>query len=126
MMSKMFVLLLMLFCHIIDDYFLQGILASMKQKDWWKKNAPQALYKYDYIVALIMHSFSWSFLIMLPIAIYYNFDIDIVFVFVLVINCSVHAVVDNEKANEKTINLVIDQVLHLLQVVGAYIAMIIR
>ena len=34
-MNKMFCLLLMIFLHIIDDYKLQGILASMKQKNWW-------------------------------------------------------------------------------------------
>ena len=47
----------------------------MKQKKWWQENAPQKLYKYDYIVALIMHSMSWSFMIMLPIAIGVNFDV---------------------------------------------------
>ena len=35
-MSKLFVLLAMVFCHIVDDYYLQAIgpLASMKQKSW--------------------------------------------------------------------------------------------
>lgn len=28
-------ILTMIFMHIIDDYCLQGILASMKQKSWW-------------------------------------------------------------------------------------------
>ena len=27
----------MIFMHILDDYCLQGILASMKQKEWWRK-----------------------------------------------------------------------------------------
>lgn len=31
-MSKIFVLLLMVYFHIIDDYCLQGILAKIKQK----------------------------------------------------------------------------------------------
>lgn len=31
-MSKIFILALMIFCHIVDDYYLQGILAQMKQK----------------------------------------------------------------------------------------------
>ena len=31
---EIFMLISMLFCHIIDDYCLQGILASMKQKSW--------------------------------------------------------------------------------------------
>ena len=57
----------MIFCHIVDDYKLQGILASMKQKDWWVEQIGfTKLYKYDYIVALLVHSFSWSFMILLP------------------------------------------------------------
>ena len=45
---KVLVLFAMLFCHIVDDYYLQGILASMKQKSWWEANAPVPLYKNDY------------------------------------------------------------------------------
>ena len=63
---KIFILFTMIFCHIVDDYYLQGWLASAKQKSWWEKNAPGKLYKYDYLAALFMHSFSWSFMIMLP------------------------------------------------------------
>ena len=36
-MSKIFILLFMIMMHIVDDYYLQGILASMKQKSWWMK-----------------------------------------------------------------------------------------
>jgi hypothetical protein len=79
-MNNFFVILLMIFCHIVDDYYLQGILASMKQKKWWQENAPDKPYKYDYIWALIMHSFSWAFMIMLPIAFKTNFEIGIGFV----------------------------------------------
>lgn len=68
-MSKAFIVLWMIFFHIVDDYYLQGWLASAKQKKWWEENAPQPLYKYDYIWALLMHSFSWAFMIMLPIAV---------------------------------------------------------
>ena len=32
--NKIFILLAMIFLHIIDDYKLQGSLASMKQKKW--------------------------------------------------------------------------------------------
>ena len=63
---KLFILFCMLFCHIVDDYYLQGWLASAKQKSWWKKNSPDKLYKYDYLMALFMHSFSWTFMVMLP------------------------------------------------------------
>ena len=68
-MSKMFILFFMIFMHIADDYYLQGWLASAKQKKWWEQNAPQQIYKHDYIMALIMHSLSWAFMILLPIAI---------------------------------------------------------
>lgn len=40
-MNNCFLLLLMIFLHIVDDYYLQGILASMKQKEWWHKTAPE-------------------------------------------------------------------------------------
>lgn len=120
-MNSIFIILAMIFCHIVDDYYLQGCLASMKQKKWWQENAPQKLYKYDYIVALIMHSMSWSFMIMLPIAISMNFDISIIFAIVFVGNTIIHAVVDNLKANKFKINLVIDQSIHILQIIIAYI-----
>lgn len=45
-MNNCFLLLLMIFLHIVDDYYLQGILASMKQKEWWHKTAPEKMYRY--------------------------------------------------------------------------------
>ena len=45
--NKIFILLLMIFLHIVDDYYLQGWLASAKQKSYWEQNAPDKLYKYD-------------------------------------------------------------------------------
>jgi hypothetical protein len=30
---------MMIFCHTIDDYALQGKLADLKQQAWWKVNA---------------------------------------------------------------------------------------
>ena len=48
MTYKILFLLGMIFCHIIDDYYLQGWLAFAKQKEWWTKNTPNPLYKYDY------------------------------------------------------------------------------
>ena len=115
-MNYLFVLILMIFCHIVDDYYLQGWLASAKQKQWWQDNAPQALYKYDYIWALLMHSFSWSFMIMLPIAFFYNFEVSGVFGVVLLINAVIHAFVDNLKANARVINLWVDQTCHMIQI----------
>ena len=50
-MSRLFVIACMIFCHIVDDYYLQGILASMKQRKWWEEHYPQKSYNYDYIMA---------------------------------------------------------------------------
>jgi hypothetical protein len=119
-MNNLFVLILMIFCHIVDDYYLQGWLASAKQKQWWKDNAPDKLYRFDYIWALLMHSFSWSFMIMLPIAISQGFDVNWVFGLMLVINTAVHAFVDNLKANVKVINLWVDQSIHMLQIIYTF------
>ena len=117
-MDKAFVILLMIFCHIVDDYYLQGWLASAKQKEYWEKNAPQRMYKYDYIWALIMHSFSWTFMIMLPIAYVNSFDINKMFAGVFLLNFIIHAVIDDLKANKKAINLWMDQSVHILQIVS--------
>ena len=115
-MSKEFVYLLMIFCHIIDDYNLQGWLASAKQKEWWKKNAPEKMYEKDYIMALLIHSLSWAFMIMLPIAIYYGFNVGIEYAIAMWVNTLVHFIVDDLKANEKKINLRVDQSIHFIQI----------
>ena len=115
-MSKFFVVLFMLFCHIVDDYCLQGILASMKQREWWQEHAPQSLYRYDYIMALAMHSLSWSFMTLLPIAVVRGFDVGENFALIFVVNAILHGVVDDLKANKKRINLIVDQLVHLLQI----------
>lgn len=115
-MSKLFVLLWMIFFHIVDDYYLQGWLASAKQKSWWEKNAPEKMYSNDYICALLMHSFSWAFMTMLPIAYYMSFSIDVAFYMAFMINLTIHAIVDDAKANKKLINLCVDQFVHLGQI----------
>ena len=107
----------MIFMHILDDYRLQGILSSMKQKEWWKKNEQyKELYKYDYIVALIMHSFSWTFMIMLPIAFSIEWNLTSLFLIAFFVNVAVHAIVDDLKANRGKINLWIDQTIHIIQI----------
>ena len=81
-MNICFIVLLMIFCHIVDDYYLQGWLASAKQKKYWEENAPDKMYRFDYIWALIMHSFSWAFMIMLPVAYTKAFNINVLFIIV--------------------------------------------
>ncbi len=116
-MNTFFTLLIcMIFCHILDDYCLQGILASMKQKSWWKEHAPDKMYEYDYIAALIAHAFSWAFMIQLPILIYMRFNVDWVYFVMFILNVVGHACVDHMKANQRRINLIQDQKYHLLQI----------
>lgn len=123
-MSKLFVLLAMVFCHIVDDYYLQGWLASAKQKKYWKENAPDKMYRYDYLVALIMHSMSWSFMIMLPVAFHMSWNIGVGFVVVFILNAICHAFVDNAKANWLVINLATDQAIHMVQIAVTFWTMV--
>lgn len=115
-MSELFVVALMIFCHIVDDYYLQGVLASMKQRSWWEERCPDKLYKYDYIMALIMHAMSWAFMIMLPVAAYMGFRPTNIFFVMLAVNSIIHALVDDLKANKHKISLIADQCIHLVQI----------
>jgi hypothetical protein len=124
-MGILFILVLMIFMHIVDDYYLQGWLASAKQKKWWEENAPQKLYRHDYIMALIMHSFSWTFMIMLPIAFAEGFSFSKFYAIALVNNATIHGIVDNLKANKLKINLIQDQSIHIMQIVITFIVYLI-
>lgn len=118
-MKFIIVLLSMIFCHIADDYYLQGWLASAKQKSWWEKNAPEKMYQKDYIMALLMHGFSWSFMITLPILLYIilsGCELKEWLLFPYIFNMPVHCYVDDMKANKKQINLIQDQIFHMFQI----------
>jgi hypothetical protein len=121
----------MIFCHIIDDYNLQGILASMKQKSWWENNVDDldnTIYKHDYIAALLCHAFSWSCMIHLPILVYklytHNHNLDSYLVCSILGNFILHAIIDNLKANRKTINLILDQMSHIVQIMLTWIGFV--
>lgn len=117
-MEKLLMLFMfMVIAHIIDDYYLQGILANLKQKSFWEQNAPDKLYKDDYKMALLMHGLSWSFMILLPLMIYTHFT-HIAYFFALWIGSGlIHADIDDGKANKKSINLITDQILHIVQII---------
>lgn len=114
----------MIFCHIVDDYYLQGWLASAKQKKWWENQSNFCeKYKNDYIVALLMHSFSWSFMIMIPIAICTKFCVSTDFLILFFANILLHCLVDNAKANLLKINLIQDQIIHVVQIIITFLIM---
>lgn len=112
----------MIFLHIIDDFCLQGILASMKQKSWWtKQDQYKEMYKNDYIIALLMHSFSWAFMIMLPIAFSMKFELNLFYIVAFAVNLVIHSIIDDLKANKLKINLFTDQSIHLCQIALTYV-----
>jgi hypothetical protein len=123
--QRLLILFIMIFCHLIDDYKLQGILANMKQRQWWKENADKYLYRNDYKMALIEHAFSWSFMITLPFLvisfIQNNSFLTILLIISYFINTAIHAFIDNLKANKHVINLVEDQLDHLVQIICTWI-----
>ena len=127
--QRLLILFIMIFCHLIDDYKLQGILANMKQRKWWKGNANKDLYQNDYKMALIEHAFSWSFTTTLPflvIAFIQNNELLAVLLMVsYIINTAIHAFVDDLKANKFKINLVEDQLVHLTQIICTWIILIV-
>lgn len=123
---KFFILLSMLFCHIVDDYYLQGILSSLKQREWWEKY--DRMYNKDYLIALFMHGFSWSFVVHAPITIYFLITKAEPYLIVgisCICHALVHAIVDHLKANVKIINLTQDQLIHIIQIVIIFITILI-
>lgn len=123
-MSLIFVFFAMIFCHIIDDFVLQGKLADFKQKDWWKQNCPNKKYSYDYIVCLILHSVEWTFMIMLPLALHAKLNCTIIYIIGFIVNATLHCIVDDIKCNKKLICLEADQICHFIQICLTFIVYI--
>ena len=131
-MKAAIILIEMIFLHFFADYHLQGILSCMKKRDWWKQELTKSeyvsgKYKKDYLQALYAHSFEWSFIVQLPLLVrLYNLNFSITatitYIVLFLINTLWHFIVDNEKANEHTINLNQDQQLHSIQIFITFIA----
>lgn len=124
-MIEVYVLLAMIFCHIVEDYALQGLLAKFKQKEFWENTGEK--YYNDYIVALWEHAFENAFLVTLPIVFYYRFDFKphIFFLGGFLLIFLTHGIIDGLKANAKKINLIQDQVLHLIIIFFAWFLMVV-
>ena len=119
------ILLLMIFCHLIDDFVLQDKFTYLKQKAWWKKACTDdglnyEKYKNDYKMALFEHSLEWSIAIMLPVIFFCNINGWILLAAVAV-NTIIHIIVDNAKANQLRLNLVQDQLIHFLQIIITFL-----
>lgn len=122
-------LFLMFLMHIIDDFGLQvKSLSYLKQKKWWenecaKLNIDVSKYKNDYIVALILHSLSWSIMIILPMY-FLTSVMDNILISLILFNTIIHAYVDNLKANKYKINLIVDQIIHIIQIILTYLIIV--
>lgn len=109
------ILLAMLFLHVLDDFHLQGILAKMKQKKWWKEQKGfKDLYKDDYKTALLMHCLSWSIIVTSP---FWLTRIDQNALMLIVFaNAAIHYWIDDLKYNQMKISLETDQMMHIIQI----------
>ena len=114
------IFILMVLCHAIDDFVFQPvILSKLKQRQWWvdtceEKGIDFKIYENDYLAALIAHSASWSAMIMLPLIFLYPNNSWIIAWWIA--NAALHALIDNLKANYYALSLVVDQTLHLIQI----------
>lgn len=121
---EIYLFLFMLFFHVVDDYYLQGILASLKQRSYWTEHAPDKMYQHDYIVALVAHAFSWCVSIHIPVIIWwyvYGGFTPIAFLLNFIAQTAIHAIVDDLKANKRKINLITDQLVHVLQICVSFV-----
>ena len=115
-----YIFLIMILLHIIDDFVLQPIcLSKLKQKSFWESYVKDdEKYKFDYKVALAIHALSWAIMIHLPLMVIGISEYGILFS--VIINTIIHAWIDDEKANKLNINLFEDQIMHLGQIVGSW------
>ena len=121
MIDWYWILLLMVFCHIIEDFHIQGILAHLKQESWWfNQTGYNWKYSKDYIPPLLLHGLEWSVFIHIPLLFEYGLTMPI-FISVIV-NSLIHSYIDNLKCNRLKINLVQDQVFHIAQILITGIA----
>lgn len=120
MEHKLFVLACMFLIHFSYD-FNQGNVALMKQKSWWKKQKGYGpKYALDHIPALLAHSYIWSTLIMVPIYVYNWSAIAVESILAIPINTIIHAIIDDQKANRMSINLIQDQIAHVIQILVTF------
>ena len=106
---------LMMFCHTIEDFHVQGILANLKQASWWRENVDDFdPYHRDYIVALLIHGFEWSFVVHIPLMCFIGFTPAVCIS--LLVNALLHSCIDDLKCNKELINLGQDQLLHIIQI----------
>ncbi len=119
-MSWLLVFLLMLGLHILEDFHIQGKMAEMKQKAFWRPYCEErpGLYEKDYLVVLLLHGMGWSIMVSLPLLWLFFPDLPPVLFCAIVVNGLLHAYIDDLKANKLEINLIQDQTAHMVQILA--------
>ena len=119
-MNNGFFLVIMIFLHVVADFNMQSSMVNMKEKKYWENQGEKN--KFDYVMPLIGHAFQWSFMVHVPIMLYciVTNSLEELCYFSIVINSFIHAGIDTLKANDKKINLIQDQWLHMLQIIATW------
>lgn len=113
---KYFVICAMLFMHVLGDFVLQrqGWMHEMKRVQWWREITDDKRYNYDFVPILFLHGFSWSFLVHLPLLLVMPIN-GYISASILIMGI-VHGAVDHLKANRFMLNLIQDQIIHMIQI----------
>lgn len=106
---------LMVLCHVVEDFHIQGRMADMKQRSFWEPYG--RMYAWDHVPVLLLHGFEWSMFVSLPILITSWSSVSAGFMAVVVANGLIHSLVDHLKCNSLKLSLVQDQAIHILQIV---------
>lgn len=118
------ILFIMLLLHVIDDFHMQGIMKEMKQKSWWlKQKGYKDAYENDYMMVLFLHSLSWTIIVTLPIMLFMTPPSNLLVLSILT-NTAIHYYVDDLKCNQMKINLVTDQLIHLIQILVTWVVFV--
>lgn len=115
---------------VIDTDRRMGVQTDVRDPRYigfvdWKMSK----YGGDYIPVLFLHGFEWAMFIHIPIMVSYilytNVFLSDMFLTLLcasiILNMLIHVVVDHEKANRMSINLIADQLIHLIQIMATFI-----
>ena len=114
-MTEWFILLpLMILFHVIEDFHIQGNMAQMKQRRWWKFYDDE--YRNDWVPVIILHGIEWAMFVSIPCLMASWFDVSVWFMAVVVSMGLIHAYIDHLKANTFKINLIQDQTMHMVQI----------
>ena len=71
-------------------------------------------------MALVMHSMSWSVMIIIPAMVMLSIP-SYILLGLFIINAAIHYYIDDLKANQRKINLILDQSVHMAQGIATWL-----